>query len=279
MLKHLKNTLMPKQMGNIKYKKKDMIGSGTIKKAYAVDIISGLSKPSNEVVLIESPYTGTSQYPLSKEDVEKILDNQRKANKHNYAPEIYATNLKDNKFSFLTEKVKGKQICDLLPLEIDHQKELLTCYLTLGIKERIYQGDENCENIYFDGKKLSIIDDITDIDDNEYDKGESTELQTIAYFVLDELCRFAYIQELPLKTFLYNWLIENKSFRKDHVQYTIDTDTPESLPDLKDEEKKNFQSIVDDSLKTQGGKRKTRKQKKSLKRKFSKARKSSKKRK
>ena len=148
MLKGLFKILTSKKIGDITFKKKGKIGKGTKKSAFDISING---KDVDEMILIESPYTSTSQENLTHEKVNKILNNQETAHELGYAPKLYGRKLEKEKFSYLTGRVEGEQICTLQQkgeMTIDKQKKLLECYLKLAVKKQIYQEDENCENIY-----------------------------------------------------------------------------------------------------------------------------------
>lgn len=266
--------LLGEKIGKITFKKKGMIGQGTKKSAFDI-FIKG--KKSNEMILIESPYLSATNSDMTEDEINEILDNQEKAHSLGYAPKLYGRKLEKEKFSYLTGRVEGEQICTLLDkgeMTKDKQKKLLECYLELAVKKEIYQEDTNCENIYFTDTNLTIIDDITSIPDYVYDN--NNKINNIVYFILDELNRFYYTQDLPLKTFLYKWLKDNanQEHRKeinenDEFEYSIDSENIEEkdLPELAGNEKDDFKEIVNKYLTLTGGrKRQTKKQRKEKRR-------------
>jgi len=264
-----------KKIEDIRFNKGNMIGKGTKKKAFNV---TNITIDPDKIILIESPYLSTTGYYLTKDEIMQILNNQEIAHSLGYAPKLYGIELEKEKFSYLTGRVEGEQICTLLDkgkMTIEKQKMLLKCYLELAVKKEIYQEDTNCENIYFTDTNLTIIDDITSIPEYVYDN--NNKINNIVYFILDELNRFYYTQDLPLKTFLYKWLKDNanKIHRKeinenDELEYSIDSENIEEkdLPELAGNEKDDFKEIVNQYIvsTTGGRKRQTKKQRKEKRR-------------
>jgi len=141
----------------------ESVGHGASKEAIKVKKLND----NTELVLIKWYIS------ISQENMENIVTNQKKSEKIGYAVHIHAYEVNEYGSFILMDLVKGEAICIVsrgILKELDErvQFKILEAYVKLG-KIKLYQGDTNCGNIYYDSTndKITIIDDLSEYEEKQ----------------------------------------------------------------------------------------------------------------
>lgn len=203
-----------------------LLGIGTFKRVFLFTLFFEDGRSTDVALTSDNSWkwvTEKHKNPLQELfTFEELVENQKKAHVINLAPKVY-TYTSDEDFGniIIMDLVRGTEICNV-GSQVTIQLKLLEDYLKLG-KLNLLNMDANCENIFLENDKLTIIDDIctlSTISDNldflfsiifipyknltfDYNKNLKVILCIISVMNFDEL-----------RTFAQDWLDTNGTENK-----------------------------------------------------------------